>query len=449
MSDGGVLARLNDFIAQHMSGLFDARGVLAASGGADSTAMAHMLASDGGALYKAASSGRLAIAHFDHRLRGHESAARDRENVAALCDLLGLPLIAGAWESPSATEAAARDARYAFLAAAARDGGAAYIVTGHTADDQAETVVMHVVRGAGLHGLAGMTPVARLPGATGVRIARPLLCVGRAEARAWCASHALAFADDASNEDRAFLRNRVRHEWLPAIEARAPGARDALLRLAAEARATVDALDPVASTAIIDAGARHVTLSRDGLRSLGGVALYAWRGALVRLLGDACEFDRRHFAMLAATADAHAGTTMMLPRGVIATVDAREITLSLGALSEPAINASFSAPLPFAGDIGAWQLRAERADADEAIAIPRDAVVRARRPGDRIRPRGLGGTKKLQDYYVDRKVPRRSRDAAPVIASGASVHWTPFGAAEPAAGGDAYIIRAARIATSP
>lgn len=447
MDGGGAEQRLNEHIAREMPALAAARCVLAVSGGADSTAMAHVLASDAGALHDAARAGRVVVAHFDHRLRGDEASVQDRANVEALCARLRLRAEHGAWDAPRTGEAAARAARYAFLGAVAQEAGAAFVVTGHTADDQAETVLMHAARGAGLHGLAGMRPLAPLAGAPGVRIARPLLCIDRAETRAWCASHGLAFNDDVTNDDRASLRSRVRNDWLPAVEAASPGARDTLLRLAAAARAALHALEPAAAAAIIDAGAAHVTLSRAALREFGDeVAHCAWRDALTRLLGDAREFDRRHYALLAAAAHAHAGTTLTLPRGIVATVDARVVTLSRGALHEPAIDASFSAALPFAGELGAWRLEVAPAGEGDAIVVPRDSVVRGRRAGDRIRPRGLSGTKKLQDFYVDRKVPRRARDAAPVIASGAQVHWTPFGAGEEMRDGAAYVIRAARTA---
>lgn len=442
-----IIDRINGYIAREMPALAGARCVVAVSGGADSVAMADMLASECGVLPPAG----LTIAHFDHRLRDAGASARDRANVEALGARLAVPCVIGAWDAPRAGEAAARDARYAFLARVAADAGARFVVTGHTADDQAETVVMHAMRGAGLYGLAGMAPVAVIRDGRGVSVARPLLCATREETRAWCASRGLAFADDATNDDTRMLRNRVRRDVLPAMEAASPGARSALTRIAEDARTLTRALEPVAAAAI--AGTAEdgiVVLRRAALRAMPPDAGHiAWRMALVRLLGDARDFGRRHYAMLERATGAHAGTTVVLPRGVIATVDAREVVLSRGAVPAAPVDPLLAAPLPFAGEAGAWQLEVRRAGDGDGIALPRDAVVRARRPGDRIRPRGMRGTKKLQDYYVDRKVPRRWRDAAPVIAAGAVVLWTPFGAGAEDAGGERYIVRAARTGGWP
>ena len=152
------------------------------------------------------------------------------------------------------------------------------------------------------------------------------------------------------------------------------------------------------------------------------LAPYAYRLALVALRGDARDIERRHYELLRGVADAVTGSTFELPRGVVVTVDADAVVLSLGAPWAPAIAADFERALPFAGEAGAWSLEVAAGDGagdGTLLVAPADAVVRARRPGDRIAPRGMSGHKKLQDYYVDRKVPRRERDAAPVIACGA------------------------------
>ena len=101
-------------------------------------------------------------AHFDHGLRGEEAAAGDRAAVEALCARYGIELEVGAWDAPARGEAAAREARYAFLRDVAATRGIDVIATGHTADDQAETVVLHAARGAGLHGLRGMAAESRM-----------------------------------------------------------------------------------------------------------------------------------------------------------------------------------------------------------------------------------------------------------------------------------------------
>lgn len=342
-------------------------------------------------------------------------------------------------------------ARYAFLGEVAARHGAAAVVTGHTSDDQVETVIMHSLRGAGLHGLAGMAADAPWPFGRGPRLLRPLLCAARDETHAYCAARGLAYADDPSNDDGTYLRNRLRRDLLPRLDAAAPGARAALLRLAEEARDGVAALEAVAGSALLDDEPHDgmVCLSRDALRALpAAVAPYAFRLALIRLLGDARDVDRRHYALLARAATAVTGSTFELPRGVIVTVDADAVVMSAGRPGSRAIDPALELALPFEGVVGAWSLSVSEGARDgqrgDVLRAPAGTVVRARRPGDRLQPAGMRGHKKLQDYYVDRKVPRRERDAAPVIARGGDVLWTPFGAAAPATGGAAYHVRWAR-----
>jgi tRNA(Ile)-lysidine synthase len=355
----------------------------------------------------------------------------------------------GVWDAPETGEAAAREARYAFLADVARKRGADRVVTGHTSDDQVETVLMHALRGAGLYGLAGMASTSSWPFAShdGPSLVRPLLGLSRGDTHAYCDARGIAYVDDASNEDARYLRNRVRRELLPAIDAAAPDGRRAILRLADEARAGIDAIAQVVAPLVIDGGDGCVRLSRAALRALpADLAPHAYRAALVRLLGDAREFDRRHYDVLVRAHAASTGSTFMLPRGVVATVDPDAVVLSIGALIVPSIETDVAHALPFSGAIGAWRIDVVAADGGEAVRLPAEAVVRGRRPGDRVQPRAMRGHKSLQDYYVDRKVPRRERDGAPVIASGADVLWTPFGAVEQGAGGEAYRIVCVRDA---
>jgi tRNA(Ile)-lysidine synthase len=428
----GLEARVRVFARERTPALAAGRALVAVSGGADSVATAALLC-EAGVLDAAAS----AVGHFDHRLRGAAAAARDRAAVEALCSRYGLDLATGAWADPRAGESAAREARYAFLIETASRHELPAIVTGHTSDDQAETVLLHTLRGAGLHGLRGMAAEREVGGEKGeegsakrdVAIARPMLCVSRDETRAYCAARGLAFADDETNADTRLLRNRVRLEVLPELERALPGATAALLRASEEARDAVAAVEAVAGGAIVAAADGAVTLSRAALRSLpAAVAPYAFRLAAERLLGDARELERRHYALLSRAAEARTGSAFDLPRGLVVTVDADAIVVSRGAPPIAAIPAWFEAPLPFAGRVGAWELRVVAGGEGSATLVaPAHAVVRRRRPGDWMRLRG--GRKKLQDLFVDLKAPRRERDTVPVIAAGAEVLWTPFAVA--------------------
>ena len=418
---------LRAFVAKHLPALPETRCVLAASGGADSTAMVALLIECG-----IVSRDRTVVGHFDHRLRGDAASQRDRTAVEALCERYGLELEVEAWDAPRRGEGAARDARYAALARIASRTDATAIVTGHTSDDQAETIVMHTMRGAGLHGLAGMALDAPHPSNLALTIMRPLLSTTRAQTRAYCGALRLMFEDDETNAGGAMLRNRVRHDILPAMERSAPGVRAAFSDVAAVARVASQALDAAAAEFVPqrDDG-DHVVVTRSALRSAPPELVpHAFRLAVARLLGDARDFERRHYRLMAGAAAGATGATLMLPRGVVLTVDADAVRLSRGPLVSAPLGAAFARELPFEGDAGAWSLRifpaaeGRLADGGLDLRLPDGAVVRARQPGDRVRTRA--GGKKLGDWYTDRKVPRRDRDAAPVVAYGQQVFWTPL-----------------------
>lgn len=219
--------------------------LVAVSGGADSVALVCACVS-----LAAARGARVLAAHFNHHLRGEASHA-DQAFVEGLCLSLDVPLELGAADVArlAATrrdglEAAAREARYDFLTTTARRVGARYLLTAHTADDQAETILHRVLRGTGLNGLAGI-PLKRELG-DNLTLARPLLDVRRAQVLDYLAHLAQPFCDDETNADLRFTRNRLRHELLEHVrETYNPQVTDALLRLgslAAEAHEVVSQL---------------------------------------------------------------------------------------------------------------------------------------------------------------------------------------------------------------
>jgi tRNA(Ile)-lysidine synthetase-like protein len=435
------------FAAERLPALGTLPCVLAVSGGADSTAMVALLIESG--VVRPADA---VVGHFDHRLRGDGAPQRDRAAVDALCARYGLTSAVETWAVPRAGEAAARDARYAGLACVAERHGAGAIVTGHTADDQAETVLMHTMRGAGLHGLAGMRADAPLPPDRGLRVWRPLLAVTRAQTRAYCDARRLAYHDDATNADRAFLRNRLRLDVLPAMERTAPGLRSSLVALAEASRVAADAVDRAADE-LLPAGhdSAQIGIDRGVLAAApADLRLHVFRRAIIRLLGDARDLERRHYALLGAAAAAQTGARLALPRGLVVTVDADAIHLSRGPLDVCAVEPGLERDLPFAGVAGAWALRiapageVPLADGGIELRLPDGAVLRARRSGDRVRTRA--GGKKLGDWYTDRKIPVREREAAPVIAYGQQVLWTPWGALAELPHGRAWRVIARRSA---
>ena len=223
----------------------DVTVLLAVSGGVDSTALLRAMAA-----LKTEGPGRLAVAHFNHGLRGQESQT-DETFVVALCRELGVPCELGraeegrlASECRDGLESAAREARYDFLQRTADRLGARYLVTAHTADDQAETILHRILRGTGVAGLSGIARVRPLGPAT--TLIRPLLAFRRAELEAYLENLGQPYRDDASNQNVRFTRNRIRHELLPSLAAQYnPGVVDALLRLGAlagEAQSVIDAI---------------------------------------------------------------------------------------------------------------------------------------------------------------------------------------------------------------
>jgi tRNA(Ile)-lysidine synthase len=242
------------------AGWQDLSVLLAVSGGADSVALLRAMAG-----LKSAGAGRLAVAHFNHRLRGQDSDG-DQAFVAALCGRLDLDCIIGGAEAapPASTcgglEAAARAGRYAFLQQAAESRGARFVVTAHTADDQAETVLHHVLRGTGLTGLAGMSRTRPLGPA--VTLIRPLLEFRRREVLDYVSEIDQPFREDRTNQDRRFTRNRIRHELLPLLARDySPAVVDSLVRLAAVA-ADAQAVINAAAGALLE----RAEINRDAAR---------------------------------------------------------------------------------------------------------------------------------------------------------------------------------------
>ncbi len=237
--------------------------VLAVSGGADSVALAR-----GMAALKAGGAGRLTVAHFNHGLRGAESDA-DAYFVCRLAGELRLDCISGNAEAGLADtggeglEARARAARYEFLQQVAQRAGARYVATAHTADDQAETVLHHVMRGTGIAGLAGMRRARPLGQA--VTLIRPLLAVKRTDVLDYLTTLAQHYREDATNHDLAFTRNRIRRELLPQLARDySPAIVDALVRLArlaGDAQRVVEAAgEELAERATVERSAARVVV---------------------------------------------------------------------------------------------------------------------------------------------------------------------------------------------
>jgi tRNA(Ile)-lysidine synthase len=226
---------VSDFFARHS--LSGRSGIVALSGGPDSVCLACLMRN----LLSQGCLSKLVFAHLNHQLRGDESDA-DEAFVVGMAGEWGLPcrthrldVAALAQAADDNLEATARRLRYDWLTQIAQEEEAVWIATGHSADDQAETVLFRLLRGTGLQGLAGMRE--RRPLAEGIDLVRPLLTVRRDDIMTFLQQHRQDFRDDASNQDRRFNRNRLRHELLPLLAKQYNAAiTNILCRLANQAR---------------------------------------------------------------------------------------------------------------------------------------------------------------------------------------------------------------------
>jgi tRNA(Ile)-lysidine synthase len=440
--------RVLRYIQEH--GLFSAaqRALLAVSGGPDSTALllalAHLSAS--GALKL-----DLWLAHFDHGLRRRAEREAEKAFLSGLAARLGLPFLFGqgdvrahARQHRLSVEEAARELRYRFLAEQAEKAAINVVATGHTADDQAETVLMHLVRGSGLTGLAGMRPSSSWPflGRDDLLLVRPLLEVSRAETERYCQEEGLSPCLDVTNLLLGPLRNRVRHQLLPLLRRYNPKIEAALLRLAAATARDLAYLEETAGAfwddlAIEDKGS--VAFRRSELAALSpAIRSRLLQAACQQLLADTRQIEAVHIHSMVEALAKPAASRLSLPGGLAFAVDAEFVRLSLGREAAARVRPIPETPLAVPGrtTVAGWLIEAETlpgrrveagADPYEAFldyqAISDQLTVRSRRRGDRFRPLGLGGEKKLQDYLVDAKVPRDERDGVPLVCASWGIAW--------------------------
>ena len=430
-----LAARTFDTIRRHAL-LRDGRRVLVAlSGGADSVALSFVLRDleADGVLQVAGA------AHLHHGLRGAEADA-DEAFCAALAARLEIPFVseradvgALARAQKRSVEDAARTARYAFLDRAASALGADVVAVAHTRDDQAETFLLRLLRGAGTRGLGGIRPRAG-------RIVRPLIDAARTDLRAFLAARGETWREDATNADVAIPRNRVRHELIPYLESHfSPAIAGTLAREAALARDDEDFLRDLA----IELAGRIVLIDERGSTTLDAAALAgAPRPLSSRIVRHVLEqhagskfvsFDHIE-QVLALTA----GSAVSLPgQYAVRTGDVIALKPGRGRGRDGGGN-SFAVSLSIPGEVelaaAGVAVAAERLDAEtgrprkwkgrgEEVGVAAGRLefplaVRSRRPGDRFRPLGAPGTRKLQDFLVDRKVGRDQRDTVPLVVDG-------------------------------
>ncbi len=411
------------------------RVLVAVSGGVDSIVLVHALRELAPEL-----GCDLVVAHLDHGLRlAAESDARFVVDVAAslgleaVCERADVAGLAASRRG--GLEEAGRIARREFLARIADAVGASRIALGHTADDQAETILYRLARGTGWEGLCGMAPVSG-------RSIRPLLGVPRAVVREYAVAQGLPWREDETNEDVSFARNRIRERVMPEFALVHPGATNALLRTADLAR---DARE-IERYAMEQAWPRVYEMEDPGSVRLGREALaglpttmqaVVLREAMRRARGDLRGIGRAHVAAvgrLAASPSTHG--ERHLPRlrvavtptslhfwklGAAAVPWEQPLALGWTILDEPrlavevAVRGRESDDAP--EDRGAWS---ELADADR-VQFP--LVARSRRPGDRFAPLGMGRDVRLKSFLINARVPVERRDRLALVCDRGRIVW--------------------------
>lgn len=411
--------------------------LVAVSGGADSLACLLILRE-----LREQLNFELAAGHFNHLTRPESTA--DLARVREICAQLGVDCLTGegdvaavAREQRRSVEEVARAMRYQFLAFVAGKEGADRIATGHTADDQVETVLMRVLRGSGVRGIRGMLPAADVPGGGAQRLIRPLLELTRAETGAICAAAGIEPVVDASNADLRFARNRLRHETIPALRAVNPSLDRALIGLAASAR---EAFEPIERQAMLAQPRERIAVGAifelRALRELPaeGLTLVIEREA--SFYKREPEVNRTRLENLRSVLSKGAGE---VPFGPVV-VEVSTGLARVGPLTEPPPSwepVVLNVPgVTRAGDVivtvtmdatetppGAWAGALDMARLKGALRI------RPLRPGDRIVT--PGGRRSLQDFFVNTKTPRWTRREALALADGETVHALAFGPALP------------------
>lgn len=378
-----MLNKLENFLRRYEMIEAGDRIICAVSGGADSMALLWAMY-----LLKEKLDIQLSAAHFNHHLRGEESD-RDEQFVRDFCDGYGIPLFVGSGEitaGKKGLEAAARDARYAFLRSLPGK-----IATAHTADDNAETVLMHLVRGTGLKGLGAISPI-------NGNIIRPMLGITRADVEALLDEYHVQHITDSSNDTDAFLRNRLRHHVMPLLKEENPKLAENLSAMALRLRQDEEALSRIASDAPLSVSALRQELPAVRVRVL------------------------EHF----------------LKNSGVKEPEAQHIALaeSLVFSENPSAQGNFPGGITIGRNYDTLEVLTRQAQiAQQAICAPAAEIIntpdiftvnpvgtvciRSRRSGDAIRL--SGGTKSLKKLFIDRKIPATLRDAVPVICDDAGI----------------------------
>jgi tRNA(Ile)-lysidine synthase len=430
------------------------RVVAAVSGGPDSVCLLSVLCELAGRLRATAGVTVAGVAHLNHKLRG-EASEEDERFVAALAQRHGVPFYreeAGIAQRGGNLEQSARRERLKFFSRLIREGKANRIATGHTRDDQAETVLFRLLRGSGLAGLAGILPVTR------EGLIRPLLDVSRAEVEQFLRARGIAWREDGSNHDRRFARNRIRHDLLPQLarewNPEIAGALARLADLAGEEERWWQAEIGVLADKLFSRVEGGVEIRAEALAGLSNGQPRAAVRRLVRqaisLVGERAEFD--HVEKVIELAQSGRGSGCLELPGVVVqrSFDWMRFTATGGCL-EP-----LKPPQPVRVDVPGryrwpggevcfevaekpqragcvslkWKGRKVPAHRELRGLELRGLELRGWRAGDHYRPWGRSRDQKIQEMFQKARIPSWKRGFWPIVSKGSKILWVrEFGAA--------------------
>ncbi|MEE8419225.1 MAG: tRNA lysidine(34) synthetase TilS [Dehalococcoidales bacterium] len=432
------------FIRKHKLVSGQRRLLVAVSGGPDSVCLLHILAGLSEELGIT-----LQAAHLDHQLRGPESE-EDALYVSRLSGQLGVPVTIQArdvkkyrFQHRMTLEEAAREVRYSFLAEVAGSIGADCVATGHTANDNAETILMHLIRGAGTLGLTGLQPRSqwRSP-ENSLTIIRPFLPVSRQETEDYCNKYKLEPRSDSSNLSMTPLRNKIRHQLVPLLETYNPRITDALLRTARIAGDDLAALDGEGDRrwdSIAEKRDGTVVLDKEKLLGLpAGLQRLLLRRAIKEIAGDLKDVEAIHIEAMMDVLSKPAGKLVVLPGGLVFVTEYARYLLapeSDALCPYPPIRESVILKIPGETRLPGWRVTATRINREQmdegneftayfdAEGLDGTLAVRCRQPGDRFQPLGMGKSKKLGRFMIDEKIPAAWRRRVPVVCSSEQILW--------------------------
>lgn len=414
--------------------------IVAVSGGADSIALLHIMTRLGPRLGI-----RLHAASLHHGIRG-QAAQDDLNFVQRMAEQWRLPYTLGQADVPQLArergigiEAAARQARYDFLARTAVKANSDCVAVAHHAKDQAETILMHMIRGSGLSGLKGMRFVTPMPNHVGITLIRPLLELTREDLELYCAAHDLRFRHDDSNDDLRYRRNFIRREVMSRLQRLNPNVTAAFARLADSAAVDEDYISSQFEAAVMplvdveDAGWR---LSRKAYAQLHpAMRRRLFREAFRRLGGGAALNHKNTLELLRWASRAKVGARRDLGRAIQLRIAYEDLCIERQ--SAPfshhhyrLIDAETNIALDASADITLGRLHIQVVSAPKSdigaagLLLPADMALclRTRRPGERFRPKGMGGkSRKIKDWMIDRKIPRQIRRQIPLVSADGEV----------------------------